>query len=164
MRLHESTSSRRLFRITALGLAVAASGLVGSSPADAAGACGASPSDMFGTFLAYRTPPKDAPDAGTDQPMTAMFTAPDQMRSDNKVQRGGEVFATVKGSGTFSVQPLKWMEKGTMTIGDQSGPYEYNFEAWAVECAGDTKVSRFTGTFTNRATPDRLTVTYTRTS
>jgi hypothetical protein len=164
MRLHESTYSRRLYGITTLGLALAATGLLGSPPSQAAGVCGGSASDVFGTFTARRTPPPDAPDHGHDQPLTVTFSTPNKVQSDNKALNGGQVYATMKGSGTFSVQPLKWTEQGTMTIGDKSGPYESNFAASKIECTSGTQVSSFTGTFSSPSMVTTDTETYTRAS
>ena len=163
MRLHRTLRPRPVIGITAIGLAVAGSGLFGALRSDAAG-CGAAPSDFYGAFVAHRAPAHNAPDHADDEPLTATFSEPDHVVTDNHAARNGQVYATQKGDGTFTVGPLAWTERGTRTIGDKSGPYELSFKATNVECAGGTRVSGFTGAFSGPSMATTDTETYTRTS
>jgi hypothetical protein len=162
MRLHEAIRSRHVVRITALAVALAGSALIAAPHSKAEGTCGATADDLFGTFVGRRTPPANAPDHADDQPLSVTLSKPNKLDSDNKAIRDGKVYATQKGSGTFAVQPFTWTEKGTRTIGDKSGPYEVTFKATKVECAGGTRVTSFTGTFTSPQTAVDDTESYAR--
>jgi hypothetical protein len=164
MRLHGAVHSRSVLGIACLGLAMTGSGLLGAARAEAGGSCGGNANDLFGTFVAHRAPASNAPDHADDEPLTATFSAPNQVSSDNKASRNGQTYATQKGSGTFSVQPLTWTEHGTMTIGDKSGAYDSTFKATGVECDKGTQVARFTGTFSSPQMKTTDTESYVRTS
>ncbi len=138
--------------------------MVGGALRTEAAGCGAAPGDYYGTFVAHRAPASDAPDHADDEPLTTTFSPPDHVDIDNRASRNGQVYATQKGSGTFSVNPLAWTEKGTRTFGGKSAAYEMSFTASKVECADGDRVSRFTGTFRSPSTDRTDTESYQRTS
>jgi len=148
MRRHTGIRTRLIVALAATGLTIGAA-LAGPAHSEPGGTCGATADDFFGTFAGQRTRPANAPDASDDQPITVSFTAPDKMSSDNKAVRGGQTYATQKGTGTFSVGPLTWTERGTRTIGDKSGAYEMTFKAKQVSCTSGSRVTSFSGTFTS---------------
>jgi hypothetical protein len=151
MRLHEPNRSGLVIGAASLGLAVAWSALLGSSRSVAAGGCGASAGDMYGTFVAHRTPPASAPDHDDEELLTVTFNSPNRVTDDYEATRPGHTDASLRGSGTFSISPLTWTEKGTRTAGGKSEPYELTFKASKVDCAGGTRVTGFTGTFSSPA-------------
>jgi hypothetical protein len=151
MRLHESIRSRLVFATASLGLAVAASALLGPSRSEAADGCGGSVGDMYGTFVAHRTPPASAPDHDDEEVLTVTFNSPSRLTDDYRALRHGQTVASLRGSGTFSISPLAWTEKGTRTVGGKSEAYELTFKASKVDCASGTQVTGFTGTYSSPA-------------
>ena len=162
MRLHESIRSRLVLGMASLGLAVAGSALLGSSRSEAADGCGGSAGDMYGTFVAHRTPPASAPDHDDEEVLTVTFNSPNRVTDDYKATRHGQTDASLRGSGTFSISPLTWTEKGTRTMGGKSEPYELTFKASKVDCASGTQVTGFTGTYSSPAMSATDTESYLR--
>ena len=147
MRLREPIRSRLVLGTASLGLAVAVSALLGSSRSEARDGCGTSAGDVYGTFVAHRTPPSSAPDHDDEELLTVTFKSPNRVTDDYEAARNGQTDASLRGSGTFSISPLTWTEKGTRTLGGRSEPYELTFKASKVDCVSGTQVTGFTGTF-----------------
>ena len=151
MRLHERIRSRLVLGTASLGIAVAGCALLGSSRSEAADGCGKAAGDMYGTFVAHRTPASSAPDHDDDEVLTVTFKSPNRVTDDYEAARHGQTDASLRGSGTFSISPLTWTEKGTRTVGGKSESYELTFKASKVDCASGVQVTGFTGTFSSPA-------------
>ena len=122
---------------------------------DAATPCGASANDIFGTFVAHRTPAAGAPDAGYKEVSTVTFSAPNKVTTDyESTTPSGQPSASGKGTGTFTVgPPLGWTEQGTYhynngTAQGTTAPYQIQFKASNETCTTGTRVTSFTGTGT----------------
>ena len=115
MRGYEALRSRLIVGMAAVGLAVVGTGLSGSWSTHAQDACGASAGDLFGTFVAHRTASDSGGDGSGQGNVT--FSSPNRVDAVYQATRNGQTQATVKGSGTFSLQPLTGTERGTSAAG-----------------------------------------------
>ena len=159
MRRYEALRSRPIVGTAALGLAVMGAGLWGSWGAHAQEGCGAAASDVLGTFVANQTPSN-----GYDWVATVTFSAPNKVDTDTEVSRNGQTLASLKGSGTFSLQPLTWTEQGTGSASGRTAPYELTFKASKLDCSSGGPVSGFSGIYSSPSTTRTFTESFVRRS
>lgn len=155
---------RPIVGMAALGLAVTAAGLSGSWGVHAQQGCGATASDLFGTFVAHQTSSAGAAGQGYDGQATVTLSAPNNVATDEEVTRNGQTLMSMKGSGTFSLQPLTWTERGTASIGGRTGPFELTFTASKIDCASSGQVSDFNGTYSSPSTTRTVAASFVRRS